>query len=62
LKRLGEKHQRAKLTDAQVEAIRSAVERGASYRQVAENFHISKGHVFNLVRFKSRVSIFLMPF
>lgn len=59
--RVGEDHQRATLTDAEVELIRElrSPSDGAeplSFGEIARKFEISKGTVFDIVNFRSRAS------
>ncbi len=53
----GGAHPRAKLTDRQVAEIRYMAKKGTTYRVIAVKFCISKGHVFNIVKFKQRTDI-----
>ena len=53
--RRGETHQAAKLSDAQVAAIRSAAASGEPHRRIARRFSVSHTHVGNLVRGALRV-------
>ena len=53
--RIGEDHPNAKLTDAEVERIRSLHEDdGLSYSTLAEKFEISKGAVAKICRYERR--------
>lgn len=51
----GERHHRAKLTDGEVELIRSEYEAGGwSYQQLADKFEVSKELVAKIVRYEVR--------
>ncbi len=53
--RIGEGHQRAKLTDAQVEEIRELFELGFhSYRRLARMFGVDRGTIRDYVTFRRR--------
>mgnify|MGYP003609763205 CR=1 FL=1 len=53
--RIGEDHPNAKLTDAEVERIRSLHEDdGMSYKTLADKFEISKGAVAKICRYERR--------
>lgn len=53
--RIGEDHPHAKLTDAEVERIRSLHEaEGMSYGTLAEKFELSKGAVAKICRYERR--------
>ncbi|MHB1368650.1 MAG: hypothetical protein ACYCW7_00385 [Pseudomonadaceae bacterium] len=53
--RIGEDHPNAKLTDAEVERIRSLHDDdGLSYKTLAEKFEISKGAVAKICRYERR--------
>lgn len=54
--RVGQDHQRAKLSDAAVELIRQLHEGGMSYRVIAEKFDISKAQVCYICRYKRRAT------
>lgn len=54
--RVGQYHQRAKLSDAAVEQIRRLREDGLSYRVIAEKFEISKMMVCYICTYRRRVS------
>lgn len=59
--RVGEDHQRAKLTDNEVELIRQLAEGDGkyppmAYREIAEKFEISKTQVYHIVHFKRRAT------
>lgn len=54
--RVGQDHQRAKLSDAAVEMIRRLHEDGLSYRVIAEKFEISKTLVCYICLYQRRVS------
>ncbi len=50
----GENHPRAKLTDAEVETIRSLHDQGMSYRELAKKFEISKSTAESICLFRRR--------
>lgn len=51
----GEGHYRARLTDAEVELMRSMWEDGLySYKTLAEKFEVPKGYVRDVVKFRRR--------
>ena len=52
--RCGERHQSAKLLDADVERIRQMSEAGMSIREIARKMDISKSQVGRIVRYESR--------
>ena len=53
--RIGESHPRAKLSDHQIEEIRTlAIEHRVPYRELAKRFSISFGYVWKIVSFKRR--------
>lgn len=52
--RIGEDHPNAKLTDAEVERIRSMHEAGMSYELLAEKFEVSKWAVGRICRYERR--------
>lgn len=52
--RVGQDHQRAKLSDAAVELIRRLHEDGLSYRVIAEKFEISKAMVCYICTYQKR--------
>ena len=52
--RLGEKHQRAKFTDAEVEIMRQLHEDGMTYDQIAEKFDANKYHIGKICRYERR--------
>lgn len=54
--RVGQYHQRAKLSDAAVESIRMLREDGISYRVIAEKFEVSPMLVCYICQYKRRVS------
>jgi hypothetical protein len=54
--RVGQDHQRAKLTDAAVEMIRRLHEDGLSYRVIALKFEISKTLVCYICRYERRAT------
>lgn len=53
--RVGQDHQRAKLTDAAVEMIRRLHEDGLSYRVIAGKFEISAMQVWRICNYRARV-------
>ena len=52
--RVGQDHQRAKLTDAAVEMIRRLHEDGVSYRVIAIKFDIAKSTVQDICTYRRR--------
>lgn len=54
--RVGQDHQRAKLTDASVELIRQLREGGMTYRSIAQKFEVSAMMVCYICNYKRRVS------
>lgn len=54
--RVGQDHQRAKLTDAAVELVRQLHEDGMSYRKIAEKFEVSTMLVCYICTYRRRVS------
>lgn len=53
--RIGETHQRAKLTDGDVDMIRELREgHGLSYREIAEKFEVSKSLARQICRYQIR--------
>lgn len=52
--RVGQDHQRAKLTDAAVELIRRLHEDGLSYRVIAEKMGIAKSTVQDICTYRRR--------
>lgn len=55
--RVGEDHQRATLTDADVELMRQLREEdGMTYDQLAQRFEVSKRHVRDIVNYRKRVA------
>ena len=52
--RIGEDHPNAKLTDAEVERIRSLHEDGMSYDALAEKFEVSKWAIGRICRYERR--------
>jgi transposase len=52
--RVGEDHQNAKLTDAEVDMIRELHREGLSYKALAVKFEVSKSLVRYIVQFKRR--------
>lgn len=54
--RVGESHQRAKLTDAEVEMIRRLHTEGLTYSELAAKFEVNRFHVGKICRFERRAS------
>lgn len=54
--RVGQYHQRAKLTDASVEQIRRLREGGMSYLDIAKKFEVSKTLVIYICTYRRRSS------
>lgn len=54
--RVGQYHQRAKVTDAAVEMIRRLHEDGLSYRVIAEKFEIAKSTVQDICTYRRRAT------
>lgn len=52
--RVGEDHQNAKLTDAEVEMIRELHNEGLSYKTLAVKFDVSKSLIRYIVQYKRR--------
>jgi transposase len=52
--RIGEDHPNAKLTDGDVERIRSLHEEGMSYKILAEKFEVSKSGIGMICRYERR--------
>lgn len=52
--RIGEDHPNAKLTDAEVERIRSLHESGMNYETLAEKFEVSKWAIGRICRYERR--------
>lgn len=52
--RVGEDHQNAKLTDAEVDMIRELHSEGLSYKTLAMKFDVSKSLIRYIVQFKRR--------
>lgn len=52
--RVGQDHQRAKLSDAAVEMIRRLHEDGMSYRVIAQKFEIAKSTVQDICSYRRR--------
>lgn len=55
--RIGEDHQRAKLTDAEVDLMRQLNEEGMSYSVLAEKFEVGKTTVAEICRYEKRAQI-----
>jgi len=55
--RIGEDHQNAKLTDAEVELIRRLHEDGVSYETLAEKFEVSKWAIGRICRYERRAQL-----
>ncbi|SKA16807.1 Uncharacterized protein conserved in bacteria [Vibrio cincinnatiensis] len=53
----GENSHMAKLSDDDVELIRTLFEEGLTCRQIAEKFEISSSHVANIVNYRSRLKL-----
>lgn len=52
--RIGEDHQNATHTDAEIELARQLHEAGLSYKQIAEKFEVSKSTIAGWVKFRRR--------
>ena len=52
--RIGEDHQNAKLTNSDVDLIRSMHEDGISYKAIAEKFEVSKWAIGRICRYERR--------
>lgn len=50
----GERHGNARLTDAQIRAIRARGAEGATERQIAQEFGCNRGHVYKILRYQVR--------
>lgn len=55
--RIGEDHQRAKLTNAEVDMIRRLHAEGLSYRTLAEKYEVSKRTIAAICRYERRSEI-----
>lgn len=55
--RIGQYHQRAKLTDAQVEELLDLRADGWGYRRLAKHFKVCKTHVRRIVEYAQRVQL-----
>jgi len=56
--RIGEDHQRAKLTDAQVELMRDMHEnQGVGYKRLARIFGVSPSHVRHICQYRKRAQV-----
>ena len=55
--RIGEDHQRAKLTNKEVELIRELREEGLTYKSIADKFEIAKTTVAQICRYERRSQI-----
>jgi DNA invertase Pin-like site-specific DNA recombinase len=55
--RIGEDHPNSKLTDAEVELIRSLHESGMSYATLAEKFEVSRWTIGRICRYERRGQI-----
>lgn len=55
--RVGEDHQRAKLTDHEVDLIRSLHREGLTYKTIAEKFEISARMVGAICRYERRAEV-----
>lgn len=49
-RRVGESHPRAKMTDAEVDLVRSLHADGLSLQAIAEKFEVSKGCIWKIVQ------------
>lgn len=54
--RVGEHHQRARLTDRDIALIRALHEEGMTYAQLAEKFDVNKYHIGKICRYEQRAS------
>lgn len=52
--RIGDDHQNARLTDAEVEMIRVLHGEGMSYKTLADKFEVGKSTVADIVKFRRR--------
>lgn len=52
--RVGERHWCAKLTDAEIEAMRQLREEGLSYGQIARKFEVAKSWVWTVCQYLRR--------
>jgi len=52
--RVGESHQRAKLTDHEVDQVRELHDSGIGYRRLAKMFEVSKSLVRDIVKCRKR--------
>jgi len=52
--RIGEGHQNAKLTDGEVEMVRTLHRDGLSYRTLAQKFEVSKSLIARICRWEKR--------
>lgn len=55
--RIGEDHQRAKLTNASVELIRQLREDGMSFGLIAQKFEVGKATVYDICTFRRRAQV-----
>lgn len=53
--RVGEDHQRATLTDGDVDRMRELYAEGYGYTRLAKMFEVSRRHVRDIVKFRKRV-------
>lgn len=53
--RIGEDHQNAKLTDAEVDHIRKLNESGVGYKRLARMFEVSRSSIAMICRYERRV-------
>jgi hypothetical protein len=53
-RRIGEDHQMAKLTDAEVELIRDLNDHGLGYKRLAVKFDVSPSCIARICRFETR--------
>ena len=58
--RIGEDHHNAKLTDAEVEMIRTLHGEGLSYKRIAEKFEIGKQTVADICKFRRRGQVAIL--
>lgn len=55
--RIGEDHQRAKLSNASVELVRQLREGGMSYGMLAQKFEVGKATVYDICTFRRRAQV-----
>ena len=56
-RRIGEDHQRAKMTDAEVDLLLAMRDDGWSYGSLARKFEVSKSQVRNIVQGRQRCQV-----